>query len=220
MSIKHVFVETNWVVDLVAPWISRNRGAGELLERGRRGELELHVPAISLSEAHKKIRNTDARVDLGSIRNFVRGRRDRGQIDKSFADATFVLLSQFQQHIKNEKAAAPDRIAALRQEVALDVFHLDEEMLVRSTLIAAETTLGLQSFDLAILAAVLVRGATLHAADHEVSFCTYDSDLQPWGDNNNQKDELRDLLDHAGVWVYGDFLLEQPARPPSWPSSK
>lgn len=92
-------------------------------------------------------------------------------------------------------------------------FHLDEEMLLRSTQLAAETALELQSFDAAILAAVLVREAKLHMERNEVSFCTHDTHLQPWDRNGRRRDELADLLDDAGVWVYGDFLLEAPARP-------
>jgi predicted nucleic acid-binding protein len=218
MSPRHVFVETNWVVDLVAPAMSRNPGAGELLERSRRDEIVLHVPAIALSEARKVIRQRSPRADLlGSIRAFVRGRRDRGDVDESAANATFELLSQFGQHVASERAAAPKQIAALLQERALDVFPLDEEMLVRSTQLAAETGLELQSFDLAILAAVLVRGAALRDAGNEVCFCTYDSDLQPWDRNGRRKDELGELLDRAGVWVYGDFLLVEPPRPSAWP---
>ena len=55
MTEHHVFVETNWVVARVAPTLFYNSAAGELLERARRGELHLHVPALSLSEAHKVV---------------------------------------------------------------------------------------------------------------------------------------------------------------------
>lgn len=104
------------------------------------------------------------------------------------------------------------------QERTLDVFHLDEEMLVRSTQLTTETGLKLESFDNAILAAVLVRGAALRDAGYEVCFCTTDTHLQPWDKDGNRKNELRDLLDDVGVWVYGDFLLEWPPRPPSSPT--
>jgi predicted nucleic acid-binding protein len=219
MSTRHVFVETNWVVDYVAPLISKSPGASELLERSRRGEFVLHVPAISLSEAQKVVRERMPRTDLlGNVRAFVRGKRECRDIDESTANAIFESLSQFQQHADRERVEAPKRIAALLRESALDVFHLDEEMLVRSTRLAAETGLKLESFDNAILAAILVRGATLCDAGNEVCFCTYDYHLQPWDRYGKPKEELRDLLDDAGVWVYGDFLLEAPPRPPDWPT--
>jgi predicted nucleic acid-binding protein len=219
MSTTHVFVETNWVVELVAPLISRNPGARELLERSRRGELVLHVPAIALAEARKVIRERSPRADLGGIRAFIRDRRQRGELEEAAANASFDLLSLYQQHVANEKAVAPERISALLQDDALDVFHLDEEILVCSTHLAAETGLELQSFDQAILAAVLVRGAALRGPDSEVCFCTYDSDLQPWDRNRRPKVELGALLERAGIWVFGDFFMEEPPRPPGWPTT-
>ena len=129
MPAQHVFVETNWVVDLVAPALSRNPGASELLERSRRGELSLHVPAIALSEAHKVVRERRLRVDLENLRAFVRDTRDAGGIDEATANSTFDLLSRFQNHVANEKLEAPKRIAALLQDRAVDVFPLDEVML-------------------------------------------------------------------------------------------
>lgn len=221
MSTKHVFVETNWVVDVVAPLISRNPGASELLERSRRGEFVLHVPAIALSEARKVIREKSPRTELGNlgnIRAFISDRRKRGGIDDSAANAAFEILSQFQQHVEREKAVAPERIAALLQESTLDVFPLDEAMLVRSTQLAAETGFHLDSFDNAILAAILVRAAALRDAGHEIYFCECDSDLQPWDKKGKRREELGALLDDAGIWVYGDFLLKEPLRPSSWPT--
>jgi predicted nucleic acid-binding protein len=215
---KHVFVETNWIVDLVAPLISGNPAARELLERSRRGELMLHVPVISLSEARKVIREKSPRAEIGSIRTFIRDQKEGGEIDESAANAAFELLSQFQQHVKKERDAAPNRIAALLQEQALDVFPLDEAMLVRSTKLSAETSLFLESFDNAILAAILVRAAALREAGNELFFCEQDHHLQPWDKNGNRKNELGDLFDEAGIWVYGDFLLEKPRQPPGWPA--
>ena len=216
MPTLHVLVETNWVVDLVAPLIAKSPEAGDLLERSRRGEIALHVPAISLSEAQKVVRERMPRTDLlGHVRAFVRDKRERGDLAPGAAQATFELLSQFQQHVDREKEEAPKRLVGLLQERALDVFHLDEEMLVRSTQLAAETSLKLESFDNAILAAVLARGAALRDAGHEVCFCTTDAHLQPWDKYGNRKNELGDLVDDAGVWVYGDFLLERPPRPPA-----
>lgn len=220
MTTKHVFVETNWVVDVVAPLISRNPGAIELLERSRRGDLVLHVPVIALSEARKVIREKIPRNELGSLANiraFVRDQRKRGDIDESAANAVFETLSHFQQHIEKEKAAAPERIAALLEESGLDVFPLDEEMLDRSTLLAAETGLSLESFDNAILAAILVRAAVLRGPAHELYFCELDHHLQPWNKHGDRR-ELRDLFDKVGVWVYGDFLMRAPPRPPGWPT--
>lgn len=216
MTEHHVFVETNWVIALVAPTLFYNSAAGELLERARRGELHLHVPALSLSEAHKVVADRPPRVDFDLIRNFVRGQRDSDRLDRTSADTALDVLSRFEQYAAKDRQDAPARIAQLRHE-PLDVFALGEQALDRSIQIAADTSLALQSFDLAILAAVLVRGEALHAAGTCVSFCTLDRDLQPWDKKSVRRPELSALYDAAGVWVYGDFLLENPARPESWP---
>jgi hypothetical protein len=177
----------------------------------------LHVPAIALSEAHKVIRGLSPRVDLDRIKAFVRDQRNNSTLDDSSATVVVEVLSKFQQHVESEKREAPRRVAGLLQEPVIDIFALDEQSLIRSTAIAAETGLGLQSFDLSILAAVLVRGAVLHAAGEEVSFCTLDADLQPWDKKGVRKQELADLFDRAGVWVYRDFVLTAPERTGAWP---
>jgi hypothetical protein len=217
MTEHHVFVETNWVVAHVAPTLFYDPAASELLERARRGELHLHVPALSFSEAHKVVADRQPRLDFDLIRDFVRGQQGRAILDDKSASAVFTVLSQFEQYAAKDRRDAPARIARLRDE-PLDVFALDERALARSIQIAAETSLALQSFDLSTLAAVLVRGEALHAAGACVSFCTLDRDLQPWDRKSGRRQpELSALYDAAGVWVYGDFLLDKPARPELWP---
>ena len=51
----HVLVETNWVVDLLAPAHHRKPNAIDLLERASQGELCLHLPSLSVMEAKKVI---------------------------------------------------------------------------------------------------------------------------------------------------------------------
>jgi hypothetical protein len=110
-------------------------------------------------------------------------------------------------------------VSALLDDPAVDVFPLDEQSLLRSTQLAADTGLDLQPFDLAILAAVLARGELLHTEGNEFAFCTLDADLQPWDRRGALKVELADLFKTAGIWVYRDFLLQTPERPDTWPSS-
>jgi hypothetical protein len=189
----------------------------DLRERARNGELHLHVPAICLIEARKVI--AERRVpDLNAIRSYVRDLRADGSIDEATARASFDVLGRFQQFVAKERKDAPVRVAALARDATLDVFALDANMLARSTELALEPTFRLKPYDLAIFAAVLERGSELDAAGHEVSFCTLDGDLQPW-DRNGRRIELADEFDDAGVWVFGDFLMDVPARPPNWRGS-
>jgi hypothetical protein len=208
----HVLVETNWVVDVVAPSLSRNPDAAALYQRARRDDIVLHLPAICLLESKKVVKERRVRADLEAIRSFVRDRKASAEIDESTTNAAFDVLSRFQQHVENERAQAPRRIADLAADRGIDVFALDEKMLARSIDLVSETALNLNPFDLSILAAVLSRGATLHGQGHDVSFCTLDADLQPW-DRNGRRTDLADLFDAAGIWVFGDFVMQTPPRP-------
>ena len=78
--------------------------------------------------------------------------------------------------------------------------------------------LALKPFDQAILAGVLVRAEELrNVGERDLCFCETDSDLQPWDKKGNPKQTLTDLYDTAQVWVYSDFDLRAPERPPNWP---
>lgn len=60
--------------------------------------------------------------------------------------------------------------------------------------------LSLKPYDLAILAAVLVKSESLQQAGCSwVSFCELDSDLQPWDKSGARKPILSDLYDEAHV---------------------
>lgn len=214
---RHVFVESNWVVDHAAPMLSSSRAADELFARAQRGEITLHVPSICLVEARKVVRERTVRVPLNAIRDFVKRSRDSGTTADADADVAFGVLSRFEAFEAREKREAPTRISELIRNEAIDVFSLDEEMLAQTTELAAIATLDLRPFDTGIIAAVLVAGARLHEAGESVSFCTLDTDLQPWGKRGERRSDLADLYDAHGIWVYGDFLLEWPAPPDPWP---
>jgi hypothetical protein len=67
------------------------------------------------------------------------------------------------------------------------------------------------------LAAILVRGERLLAeGEDETAFCELDSDLQPWDKRGNPKERLAGMYDKTRIWVYGDFLLQAPAKPHDW----
>ena len=95
----------------------------------------------------------------------------------------------------------------------MDVFALADDMLNRSIELAARDGVLLQSFDLALAAAVLVSAERLTRDGHEVSFCTLDTDLLPWDRKGVSRGPLAQLYAAAGVSVYGDFVMAPPARP-------
>src|SRR5437870_1161230 len=69
---KHVFVETNWVVASSAPVHERMPAALELVERAQQGEIRLHLPSICLGEARYPIRSKyQPRTSADAIRKFL-----------------------------------------------------------------------------------------------------------------------------------------------------
>ena len=53
MKPKAVLVETNWVVDVMAPAHLQSPQAIQLLQRAQAGEFKLYFPAICLAEARE-----------------------------------------------------------------------------------------------------------------------------------------------------------------------
>ncbi|MEM8642932.1 MAG: hypothetical protein AAGG51_29565 [Cyanobacteria bacterium P01_G01_bin.54] len=203
-------METNWIVDVIAPAHQQNLQAIELLQRAESGEFELFVPAICLAEARETVPRrfaNESRSD--NLRKFVRWARSQSLLVPEDASITFQVLEKFDALVVNELRKVPDKLAALASKPALNAFPLSESMLERQVAIGA-MALSLKPYDLAILAAVLVKSEELQQAGHDwVGFCELDSDLQPWTKKGAPKPILKNLYDESHVCVYGDFLLEE-----------
>ena len=214
---QHVFVETNWVVGYAAPAHRRLADTEALLQRAVSGELRLHLPSVCLTEARATIlRKFQPRHEADAIRRFLAWAQSKGELAASEAQGTRRILDKFEHGVKADLKALPARLASLRQHPGLEVFALDDEILERAVALGA-SEIELKPFDQHVLAAVLVRSERLHAEGTcDVSFCELDADLQPWDRRGNPRRGLTHLYDRAGVWVYGDFELLDPARPPGW----
>jgi predicted nucleic acid-binding protein len=215
---KAIFVETNWVVDVVAPAHLQSPQAAELLKRAESGEFKLFVPAICLAEARETIpRRFAPRSRSDDFRKFVRWASDEGRIQPDDVKAAFRVFDQFDQTVDNALKKTSERLNALLSHPALSVFPLTERMLIRQVFIGA-LDLSLKPYDLAILAAVLVQSEELQEQGYSWSgFCELDADLQPWDKRGARKSALADLYNDARIWVYGDFWLEDvDALPEEW----
>lgn len=218
MKPQAVFVETNWVVDVAAPAHLQSPQAVQLLQRADAGEFKLFVPAICFAEARETVpRRFTPRSRSEDLRKFVRWARDEDRIDLEDAKAAFRVFDRFDGLVANELIKVPERLEALAQHSGLSVFPLSEPMLERQVSIGS-MSLSLKPYDLAILAAILVKSAELQHAGHSwVGFCELDSDLQPWDKSGTLKPALSDLYNAARIWVYGDFLLEDiETLPAKW----
>jgi predicted nucleic acid-binding protein len=213
----HVFVETNWVVDYAAPSHRQTPAAQGLLERARRGELRLHLPAFCIVEARKVILNRFQPKEADAIRQFVRWAMSAGKLTDVERDAVLKTLAMFESRVQGELAGLDSTLAGLRTESGLDIFAMNDEHLKLAVDIGFE--LNLKAFDQSVLAAVLGRADAIRATDptSELAFCELDSDLQPWDRKGHKRMDLSGLYDPRGIWVYGDFDMAAPVPPAGWP---
>lgn len=213
-----VLVETNWVVDVVAPAHLQNPQAIQLLSRTQAGEFELYVPAICFTEARETVpRRFAPRSRSEDLRKFLKWARDEGRVTVEDAGAAFRVFDQFDGLVANELAKVSERLDDLARLPYLNVFPLSESMLERQVYIGT-LDLALKPYDLAVLAAVIVKSEQLRQHDHPwAGFCELDSDLQPWDKSGARKSTLSNLYDQAQILVYGDFLLEDVDElPDAW----
>lgn len=208
---RHVFVETNWVVACAAPAHHRIPATLKLLERAARGELILYLPAISIAEARRPITvDFQSRFEAERIRQYLLWARDAGLVTPADEEVVRVALDRMEGRVKADLAKIEETLRALNAAKGVEVFPLNEAMLNRCAQLSF-LKLDLRPFDQAILAAILVRAEVLASTGViETAFCDLDADLQPWDRKNNPKPVLTDLYDERRIWVYGDFLLQSP----------
>jgi hypothetical protein len=182
----------------------------QLLQRAEAGEFKLYVPAICFTEARETVpRRFTPRSRSEDLRKFVRWARDEGRVTVEDAKAAFRVFDQFDGLVANELTKVSERLDDLAKHPDLSVFPLSESMLERQVFLGA-MDLFLKPYDLAVLAAVLVKSEELQQEGYSwVGLCELDSDLQPWDKSGSRKPILGDLYDNARIRVYGDFLLEE-----------
>jgi hypothetical protein len=220
MATKHVFVETNWVVDSYAPRHLKVPAALELLKAANAGALSLHLPGLCLSEARSAIRRKfQPRNQADPIRTYLRWARSEGQLTPDADETVRRTLDTYENEVQNHLEHLEEAIAGARNEKGVSVFALTEEMHEKAITLSLEK-LELQPFDSSILASILTRADQLRKADPQVEmcFCEMDGDLQPWDKNGKPKPILAGLYDESRVWVYSDFTMTSPERPPNWGS--
>lgn len=212
---RHVFVETNWVVDYCAPAHQRALAAIRLLEAANSGSIQLHLPAPCLAEARSAIRIKFQPREANRLREFLKWAKANGQVEAAIEEATRLVLDRFERLVKQDLDNLEARLEGLKAEKGLHVFPLSAAMLEQS--ISLTTELDLKPFDNSILAAILVRAyELLKEGESDLAFCELDGDLQPWDKNGNTKPVLTRMYDDARVWVYGDFTMTTPEPPENW----
>src|SRR4051812_1617380 len=94
---KHVFVETNWVVDYVAPVYFQTAPAVKLAEQAARGGFQLHLPAVCLTEARHPVQTrVQPRSPADSVRRYLPRAIAEEKINEQDARIVRRLLDQYE----------------------------------------------------------------------------------------------------------------------------
>lgn len=168
---KHVFVETNFLIELLRPFPSREAGqhAARLLERAKANDLTLYLPWCSKVEA---MRTLFAKIeeDLGfsdnmmkfAVKAFTAGaaRFDKREIDK--------LHEQAREARKDASSAIKQRI----EDVAASTIVIEPTKEVINRTLKVFETRSLKPFDEMVLGAVIQTASELYAQnERDLWFC-------------------------------------------------
>ena len=96
MNPKAVFVETNWIVDMVAPAHLQSPQAYQLIQRVQNGEFELFIPAICFAEARETVpRRFIPKSTSDNFRKFVGWAKGENKVSPEDAEIAFRIFDQF-----------------------------------------------------------------------------------------------------------------------------
>lgn len=171
---KHVFVETNFLIELLRPFPAKD--AENLFKRNDGANLCLYLPWCSQSEAWRTLKDRIIGEDLGftgpmmtfAVRRWV---ADRTLFDKREVD-------------KLQRLADADRVEALKTldqritDAVSKLQRIDPSPAVVARTLQVFKTKALKPFDEMVLGAVLSKATELHAANEfDLHFCELDGDL-------------------------------------------
>lgn len=194
---KHVFVETNFLIELLRPVPSKD--AEDLFARNDGVHLRLYLPWCSQSEARRTLDRIIVE-DLGftdKMMKFVvrRWRSDKTLFDKTTFDKVRTLV----------EADRTDALQSLEQRIADAVAkmeRIDPSHAVVARTLQVFKVKSLKPFDEMVLGAVLSKATELYAAnERDLYFCNLDADLA------SKHPPLATEYESCGLTVRQDFRV-------------
>ena len=148
---KHVLVETNWVVEYAKPAHLRLPAALTLARRAEAGELRIYIPSVCLAEARDSIRKKfQPRHPANAVRKYLRWASAEGTLNAEDSVTVHRVLDRYEANVLAELDRVDERIGLLRNHLGIEVFPLGDEMLVRAVELSVQN-LDLEPFDQAFL---------------------------------------------------------------------
>ena len=148
---EHVFVETNWLVGCLAPAHHKVPAAVELLEKAKRNEVRLYLPAICVSECKRPVcEKFQVKLEADRVRKFLLWARSNEAIEIAHEETVRRALDKMEGVVKRDLDRLDTDVENLCAETGVEAFHIEEQMWLRNTELSYGG-LQLEPFDLAIL---------------------------------------------------------------------
>lgn len=171
---KQVFVETNWIVDCLAPVWFHNATATSLLQRHLDRVVEIHVPVVAIHEARKQLSKfSPSRVQ--EIHNLTHWLVEH---QPDLLEPLNRAIAKGQSELQAFEKTREQRLTELHKTLGSAVFPYREEAMLLQVELAKER-IQLKPFDQAILCSVVAEAqlSRENDASAETVFCTRDSDF-------------------------------------------
>lgn len=156
---KHVFVETNFLVELLRPFPAR--AAGRLFARNGK-DATLYVPWVSLVEA-KRTLDRIIQEDLGFPDTMMR-RAGRALVAKNLSTSDHKVLVDFARATEQERDLQLGAIETRLDDLAKELVVIEPDKRVIEKTLRLHPVKSLKPFDEMVLGAVLVKAADVRAA--------------------------------------------------------
>ena len=109
--VRHLFLETNWLVALAVPARDPPPAAVELLDSARDGRIRIYIPACCIGEAKKVVRLKFQPKEADRLGRFVQWAVEKKHLDREIGESARKMLSSFQGHVRSGLAALNDKLS-------------------------------------------------------------------------------------------------------------
>ena len=192
---KHVFVETNFLISLLRPFPTKE--AERLFVRNDGVNLRLYVPWCSQSEARRTLIEI-IKADLGFTDTMMEFARRRWLADRTLFDKREIdkVKSLAEEDRRQALSTLESRIVGLVARME----RIDPSADVVARTLKVFAVKALKPFDEMVLGAVLAKATELYAAgERDLVFCELDGDLA------SQYPPLLNEYAACGLQVRSDF---------------
>ncbi len=201
VAMKHVFVEINFLIDLLPPLPSPD--ALSLFARNNR-DLKLYIPWYSQSEAHRTLKDTIISADLGFTTAMMKFAVSRWVPDKSLFDKA--VLDTVEELATQACADAHETLERRITDSVTAMVCIDPTPVVIARTLRVFIVKTLKPFDEMVLGAVLAKATELHEAkERDLYFCNLDSDFA------SKHPPLGAEYESCGLKVLPNFRVPMPS---------